>query len=135
MAKIVAYSNEFVEIQDRDKLYRVSIELLDFEPVVGYRVSVIRRADNSISKVIFKGGVEEESIIPIVMGILSIVFVVLNFIGIPFLHLFGIVFSIIGFTFNAKEEGSKYHATAGILNLLGLVLGIVSMIIGALMWS
>jgi uncharacterized membrane protein YvbJ len=67
-----------------------------------------------------------------ILGILAIVFSVLNYIGIIFVHLVGIVLGIIVISLVSKDKKMHIqHSQVGfVLGIIGLILGVVAVIVG-----
>jgi uncharacterized membrane protein YvbJ len=74
----------------------------------------------------------------LVLGIVGVSLAVLNYIGIPFVHLIAIILGIIGVTLAKKdkeESGSykkpgSYSKPGYIMSIISIVLGVLSIIIG-----
>lgn len=66
------------------------------------------------------------------LGILSIVACGLNYLGIPVIHLVGIVFGIIAISYGSKGMRQKRELSLGALitGIVGLCMGIIAMLIG-----
>jgi len=69
------------------------------------------------------------------LGILSTIFSVLNYLGIYFVHIIGIILGILALTYVSKDKKEGYaHSVPGqILGLIGLILGALAVIIGIIM--
>lgn len=67
------------------------------------------------------------------LGILSLVFSILNYLTIPFVHLVGIVLGIIAVSFaNKDKQTSGVYSKAGFgLAIAGIVLGVLAAVLGA----
>jgi len=67
----------------------------------------------------------------LVLGIVGVSLAVLNYIGIPFVHLIAIVLGIIGLSLakKDKDESKTYSKPGFILSIIALVLGVLSIIL------
>lgn len=70
-------------------------------------------------------------------GALSLILSVLNYVGIPFVHLVGIILGSIAVSYakRDKEAFQSFNSTGRVLGIIGIVLGIAAMVIGAMMYS
>jgi hypothetical protein len=67
-----------------------------------------------------------------VLGILATFFSVLNYLGIFFVHIVGMVLGIIalGMVKKNREENKPYSVVAQVCGSIGLILGAIAMLIG-----
>jgi len=74
----------------------------------------------------------ENSTTILVCGAMSIIFCILNYVGIPFVHLVGITFGIIGARLANKDKikFKNYSKTGLALNVIGIFLGVLAFVIG-----
>lgn len=70
----------------------------------------------------------------LLLGILSVVFVALNYIGVFFVHIIGIILGSVALNLAKKDktEFNECSQTGRVLGFIGIFFGIIAMIIGAL---
>jgi uncharacterized membrane protein YvbJ len=68
----------------------------------------------------------------LVLGIVGVSLAVLNYIGIPFVHLIAIILGIIGLSLvkKDKQESGTYSKPGYVMSIVAVVLGVLSIIIG-----
>lgn len=140
MIEIIGFTeNSEVEIREKDRLYIVDRKLLNFTPVIGDKLMLLRDENGRIAKVILKDEpptnykvtpVKTNTNTGFVLGILSTVFSGMNYLGIPFVHLVGIIIGSIGLYRTYKENDKEKFTTNITLNTIGIILGIIAAIIG-----
>lgn len=59
----------------------------------------------------------------------------LNLAGIPFVHLIGIVYGVIGLTFSGKAKYTDTYEVGIALNIIGIALGVIFALYGMYMHS
>lgn len=67
-----------------------------------------------------------------VFGILSVVFSAINYLGVPFVHLVGIILGSIALQYAKRDKQSSgtFNSAGKILGIVGLTLGIIAIIVG-----
>ncbi|MCD4826408.1 MAG: zinc ribbon domain-containing protein [Acholeplasmataceae bacterium] len=70
----------------------------------------------------------------LILGILAVVFSVLNYIGIFYVHLIGITLGAITMSLvnRDKKDGFEFSNAGYIMGVLGFVLGLIAVIIGVM---
>lgn len=70
-------------------------------------------------------------------GVLAIIFSVLNYVGIPFVHLVGIILGAVAVQYakRDKEAFQSFNSTGRLLGIVGIVLGVTAMVIGAVFYN
>ncbi len=70
----------------------------------------------------------------LILGVLSVVFSALNYFGVIFVHLIGIILGSIALNYakRDKETFGKFNTTGRLLAIIGLLLGVAAFVYGVI---